>query len=156
MYGFDISVILLFFFFKQKTAYEMRISDWSSDVCSSDLQLALGGAQRLFVGERLEGADAALLEPVELHREQHDRKAEEEDAERPSDPLEQPAIGDAHSPFAVADAEFLVIRVQAHRAVAEDERSRRPLDRKSVEEGKRGSESVYLGGRRYQQKKKKK
>src|SRR3546814_14422895 len=29
--------ILVFFFFKQKTAYEMRISDWSSDVCSSDL-----------------------------------------------------------------------------------------------------------------------
>src|SRR3546814_7825679 len=32
----------LFFFFKQKTAYEMRISDWSSDVCSSDLQELLG------------------------------------------------------------------------------------------------------------------
>src|SRR3546814_17353328 len=30
--------LLLFFFFKQKTAYEMRISDWSSDVCSSDLE----------------------------------------------------------------------------------------------------------------------
>src|SRR3546814_3813004 len=30
-------VIGFFFFFKQKTAYEMRISDWSSDVCSSDL-----------------------------------------------------------------------------------------------------------------------
>src|SRR3546814_10098408 len=29
----------LFFFFKQKTAYEMRISDWSSDVCSSDLDV---------------------------------------------------------------------------------------------------------------------
>src|SRR3546814_4648606 len=29
-----------FFFFKQKTAYEMRISDWSSDVCSSDLAIA--------------------------------------------------------------------------------------------------------------------
>src|SRR3546814_15591311 len=29
---------MYFFFFKQKTAYEMRISDWSSDVCSSDLQ----------------------------------------------------------------------------------------------------------------------
>src|SRR3546814_3102537 len=28
----------MFFFFKQKTAYEMRISDWSSDVCSSDLK----------------------------------------------------------------------------------------------------------------------
>src|SRR3546814_15619443 len=31
------------FFFKQKTAYEMRISDWSSDVCSSDLQWPLFG-----------------------------------------------------------------------------------------------------------------
>src|SRR3546814_18650705 len=30
----------VFFFFKQKTAYEMRISDWSSDVCSSDLRFA--------------------------------------------------------------------------------------------------------------------
>src|SRR3546814_7273156 len=30
-------VCIFFFFFKQKTAYEMRISDWSSDVCSSDL-----------------------------------------------------------------------------------------------------------------------
>src|SRR3546814_7908375 len=30
-------VCCVFFFFKQKTAYEMRISDWSSDVCSSDL-----------------------------------------------------------------------------------------------------------------------
>src|SRR3546814_5801243 len=30
-------LVLLVFFFKQKTAYEMRISDWSSDVCSSDL-----------------------------------------------------------------------------------------------------------------------
>src|SRR3546814_4617323 len=32
-----VHFFLLFFFFKQKTAYEMRISDWSSDVCSSDL-----------------------------------------------------------------------------------------------------------------------
>src|SRR3546814_9291450 len=30
-------LFIFFFFFKQKTAYEMRISDWSSDVCSSDL-----------------------------------------------------------------------------------------------------------------------
>src|SRR3546814_3986770 len=34
-------MLFLFFFFKQKTAYEMRISDWSSDVCSSDLQSRL-------------------------------------------------------------------------------------------------------------------
>src|SRR3546814_6827784 len=32
-----VEFVILFFFFKQKTAYEMRISDWSSDVCSSDL-----------------------------------------------------------------------------------------------------------------------
>src|SRR3546814_13840121 len=39
----DLSV----FFFKQKTAYEMRISDWSSDVCSSDLSVS--GKQRLSI-----------------------------------------------------------------------------------------------------------
>src|SRR3546814_10323744 len=32
-------LVCYFFFFKQKTAYELRISDWSSDVCSSDLRL---------------------------------------------------------------------------------------------------------------------
>src|SRR3546814_17029416 len=32
-----VLILVLCFFFKQKTAYEMRISDWSSDVCSSDL-----------------------------------------------------------------------------------------------------------------------
>src|SRR3546814_6009316 len=32
-----VQSVCVFFFFKQKTAYEMRISDWSSDVCSSDL-----------------------------------------------------------------------------------------------------------------------
>src|SRR3546814_4983722 len=45
--------VVCFFFFKQKTAYEMRISDWSSDVCSSDLlrrhprlQVSLGSTDR--------------------------------------------------------------------------------------------------------------
>src|SRR3546814_4789393 len=37
---------MYFFFFKQKTAYEMRISDWSSDVCSSDLHRRTRGAGR--------------------------------------------------------------------------------------------------------------
>src|SRR3546814_4297259 len=37
--------MFLFFFFKQKTAYEMRISDWSSDVCSSDLFEAWEGRE---------------------------------------------------------------------------------------------------------------
>src|SRR3546814_18783716 len=47
------------FFFKQKTAYEMRISDWSSDVCSSDLRgriAALGPRRRVGAG----GPDATL------------------------------------------------------------------------------------------------
>src|SRR3546814_7124633 len=38
-------MIFCFFFFKQKTAYEMRISDWSSDVCSSDLALRIPTVQ---------------------------------------------------------------------------------------------------------------
>src|SRR3546814_7146434 len=37
LYYYDLLRLVFFFFFKQKTAYEMRISDWSSDVCSSDL-----------------------------------------------------------------------------------------------------------------------
>src|SRR3546814_7356879 len=40
------------FFFKQKTAYEMRISDWSSDVCSSDLSLILYARGRFEVVRR--------------------------------------------------------------------------------------------------------
>src|SRR3546814_1787267 len=41
MYFVCYSSFIYFFFFKQKTAYEMRISDWSSDVCSSDLARSL-------------------------------------------------------------------------------------------------------------------
>src|SRR3546814_13372939 len=49
---------MYFFFFKQKTAYEMRISDWSSDVCSSDLPIGHAG-QRAGIGTtRDHGIDA--------------------------------------------------------------------------------------------------
>src|SRR3546814_6470163 len=41
----------MFFFFKQKTAYEMRISDWSSDVCSSDLAFGMS-AEEYFALEK--------------------------------------------------------------------------------------------------------
>src|SRR3546814_10881619 len=44
---------MCFFFFKQKTAYEMRISDWSSDVCSSDL-IKSDGFVRQALGQALE------------------------------------------------------------------------------------------------------
>src|SRR3546814_2532999 len=41
MFGVVFFCLCVFFFFKQKTAYEMRISDWSSDVCSSDLNAVI-------------------------------------------------------------------------------------------------------------------
>src|SRR3546814_4175805 len=59
--SFICDFICLFFFFKQKTAYEMRISDWSSDVCSSDLTgttLARVGGFRSEERERLARRDA--------------------------------------------------------------------------------------------------
>src|SRR3546814_9938281 len=46
------------FFFKQKTAYEMRISDWSSDVCSSDLKV-LEEVRAVAFAQRLEAAQVA-------------------------------------------------------------------------------------------------
>src|SRR3546814_11626045 len=63
-------MFVIVFFFKQKTAYDMRISDWSSDVCSSDLgkanmdqpaieELVVGRA--LFVEDR---EDLAILQPL--------------------------------------------------------------------------------------------
>src|SRR3546814_4797220 len=50
-------IFCCFFFFKQKTAYEMRISDWSSDVCSSDLVAQLVGV--VAIGRRGTGAGVA-------------------------------------------------------------------------------------------------
>src|SRR3546814_8286005 len=50
---YDLDYVLFFFFFKQKTAYEMRISDWSSDVCSSDLRRLGSGRNREIVGRHL-------------------------------------------------------------------------------------------------------
>src|SRR3546814_3176290 len=50
MYWLCMCVAL--FFFKQKTAYEMRISDWSSDVCSSDLRITLGACEILSASTR--------------------------------------------------------------------------------------------------------
>src|SRR3546814_2343352 len=53
-------MLCLFFFFKQKTAYEMRISDWSSDVCSSDLHLTVDAVPHLVVSGRSQQQPAAV------------------------------------------------------------------------------------------------
>src|SRR3546814_5055831 len=55
--------MMWFFFFKQKTAYDMRISDWTSDVCSSDLvtQQPLGGKAQ-FGGQRFGEMEVWALE----------------------------------------------------------------------------------------------
>src|SRR3546814_20560215 len=65
----SVMYVVRFFFFKQKTAYEMRISDWSSDVCSSDLDAGIS---------RRKGADRAarrILSAVQqLYRSEGDRR----------------------------------------------------------------------------------
>src|SRR3546814_3894458 len=71
-------MVIWFFFFKQKTAYEMRISDWSSDVCSSDLQKALVGAHfkllaRLLVDVR-RAIDGELLDPCRQRNRPPDKR----------------------------------------------------------------------------------
>src|SRR3546814_8356336 len=52
---------LWFFFFKQKTAYEVRISDWSSDVCSSDLDAGGEVADRARAGAHQVDLDAQAV-----------------------------------------------------------------------------------------------
>src|SRR3546814_2815335 len=62
--------LCVFFFFKQKTAYEMRISDWSSDVCSSDLtgkpfQYSISGGSGHFALSAMKGAIHAIAPAIE-------------------------------------------------------------------------------------------
>src|SRR3546814_9769961 len=59
--GLDSLLLSVFFFFKQNTASELRISDWSSDVCSSDLGTARRACARLSAGLRARGHGAGLL-----------------------------------------------------------------------------------------------
>src|SRR3546814_10451190 len=72
IYVFIVLFLLYFFFFKQKTAYEMRISDWSSDVCSSDLARPLARPERR-ARPRLAaaGQPTALVADAAREREAH-------------------------------------------------------------------------------------
>src|SRR3546814_2623450 len=53
----------MFFFFKQKTAYEMRISDWSSDVCSSDLATRINDARPKMIVSASCGVEPSRVVP---------------------------------------------------------------------------------------------
>src|SRR3546814_11311008 len=57
----------VFFFFKQKTAYEMRISDWSSDVCSSDLDHRGDAARCSSASSAVHGLLVLLARLADLH-----------------------------------------------------------------------------------------
>src|SRR3546814_13417629 len=131
-----------FFFFKQKTAYEMRISDWSSDVCSSDLlQLERELRHPLL--------DAQADRMVGLGR--HVGKQLRE-------PLDD-ALGNAFvEPREADDRVRIVMHHLVDQMLVEIERLRSPLDRgveqrlmpdrKSVVSGKSMSDRVDLGGHR--------
>src|SRR3546814_4096938 len=73
-----------FFFFKQKTAYEMRISDWSSDVCSSDLGVAclLATAAAFAIPEMFKAASARRKGGHLTNGSRHEKDAQLADMKR--------------------------------------------------------------------------
>src|SRR3546814_1069633 len=89
--------ICIFFFFKHKTAYEVRISDWSSDVCSSDL-----------LPEPLSKAAALLRTPRRRGAQQHDADQRRQQRRR-----QHAEFGLAHQLAAIAECE--AADEQAHR-----------------------------------------
>src|SRR3546814_16583383 len=117
----------MFFVFKQKTAYEMRISDWSSDVCSSDLKLIIDGKRgQAILGEH---------DPVEAELSANITLVQGIPSGEKMDWIIEKAV------------ELGAVRVVPITA-------RRSVDRKSVVSGQRVSVRVDLGGRRIIQKKK--
>src|SRR3546814_6936593 len=78
MLYYNVLVRFSVFFFKQKSAYEMRISDWSSDVCSSDLgvdgnpaalQIAENQFKRIVIADlNLEPKPVAALPPISVFK----------------------------------------------------------------------------------------
>src|SRR3546814_9637862 len=93
------------FFFKQKTAYEMRISDWSSDVCSSDLEAVLKQLEEIGTPDNVE---SAIL-----------RAKDKNDSFR--------LMGFGHRVYKNFDPRAKIIREMCHKVLAE-----LGVDRKSV------------------------
>src|SRR3546814_3235136 len=115
--------MIIFFFFKQKTAYEMRISDWSSDVCSSDLA-------------KQEAQD------IEARRRPREAEREGDKPPRPDDPRKPKPRPDALEDQVAGNLEDTIAEKEQRRAA-----------RKSVVKGKSVSVSVDLGCRRMLKKK---
>src|SRR3546814_6521977 len=65
--------LFIFFFFKQKTSYELRISDWSSDVCSSDL---IGDTAENTIARDVTGPVVDRLEAIDIEHHQRQRLRE--------------------------------------------------------------------------------
>src|SRR3546814_5262618 len=87
MYLMCVVLFCFFFFFKQKTAYEMRISDWSSDVCSSDLLAQVRRAER-----ELNRVVAVVLGCADLR---HDARTGLDDGDRDDAVVLVPDLGHA-------------------------------------------------------------
>src|SRR3546814_7409026 len=87
------------FFFKQKTAYEMRISDWSSDVCSSDLAVVRREAGSA-AGETF---DHTALDVDHLAAEQHPQVVVQRRSQRRTHSLDRVAVRLARQPHRPAE-----------------------------------------------------
>src|SRR3546814_11546759 len=130
------------FFFKQKTAYEMRISDWSSDVCSSDLLPLIVEVETLAQLEEAlaEGCERILIDDFDAEtRREAVRIAAGEPFNR-AIPLEVSGGVDLPGLRAIAEDGVDCISIGA-------------LDRQSVGEGKRVAGRVEIGGGRILKKK---
>src|SRR3546814_15194277 len=142
----------IFFFFKQKRAYEMRISDWSSDVCSSDLTNVGGGrwprcpkrCRRRTATQsrrRARAADARLQPPMKVSNSSFTFSTTMTDAITQASDASHGAI--TKRPIFSRSVTKRTSGITAH-----------GRDRKSVVEGKSVSVRVDLGGRRTIQKEK--
>src|SRR3546814_11345235 len=134
----------MFFFFKQKTAYAMRISDWSSDVCASDLHIeyAIGQAglleqtcdQQRWRGVAFGGLEHEAVAAGQRHREHphryHAREVERGDAGTHAE-RGIPVVG-------------VDVAADVHRVLALEQMRE---DRKSVVWGRSVSVRVDIGGR---------
>src|SRR3546814_17225717 len=139
-------MFVYFFFFKQKTAYEMRISDWSSDVCSSDLADAHKPSRTAAARPAPRTARRAPRPPTAP-----DKRASGT-AQRGADDRDSLA---ARSRRRAASPGWRALSATTRRPNCAETGRRPREDRKSVEPGTRVAERVALDSRRILKKKQK-